>query len=182
MRKERHTGGEEGAESPPATFGLFPIDRSIQTRLLDACRALLKRATPAQVRDLAYLIHALQRLPLVTPEVTGGVDLTTRYERSAAFRGFAINADEFVLSTGESMQGEWGTDHESRNVLEVGTDKMRNIYEQGDDFSEWLNLFCEMAEEAGTEIEINCDVNGDPDLHEDADPKAWEKNPLLDEP
>jgi len=127
-------------EDRPATFGLFPIDRPIQTRLWDACRALLKRATPAQVRDLAYLIHALQRLPLVTPEVSGGVDLTTRHDQSAAHRGFELNADEFTLTTGESIDSGCGMDHEFHNVLEVGTDAMRDIYEWGDDFTEWLNL------------------------------------------
>jgi len=75
MTTELDTDGHESAESRPDTFGLFPMDKPIQTRLLDACRAMLARATPAQVRDLAYLIYALERLPSTTPGVSGGVTL-----------------------------------------------------------------------------------------------------------
>ena len=151
MTPEHDTDGEEGAVSRPDVFGLYPMDRDIQTRLLDACRAMLKRATPAQVRDLAYLIYALQRLPSTTPGVCGGVTLATRDGESAAYRGFELNADEFILTTGESMNFGCGTDHESRNVLEVGTSAMRDI-DDGADFTEWLNLFCEQAEDEATEI------------------------------
>jgi hypothetical protein len=168
-------------ESQPLTFGLFPLDKPIQTRLLAACRALLQRATPAQVHDLAYVIHALQRLPLVTPEISAGVELATWQAQSGVRRGFEINADEFTLTTGESVDCGCGMDHESRKVLEVGTEAMRDIFEYGDDFSEWLNLFCEMAEDDGTEIDVHCDLDGEVDLYAEPEPMDWADNPLLDE-
>jgi hypothetical protein len=180
MTQECATEEEEGAASRPVTFGLYPMDKDIQTRLLDACRALLKRATPEQVRDLAYLMHALHRLPSTTPGVRGGVTLATRDEDSAAYRGFELNADEFILTTGESMNFGCGTDHESRNVLEVGTSAMRDI-ENGDDFTEWLNLFCEQAEDSATEIEIFCVVDNNVGLSDNSKGVTWEDNPLLEE-
>jgi len=163
----------------PATFGLYPMDQPIQTRLLDACRALLRRATPAQVRDLAYLMHTLQRLPLTTPEISGGVVLATRHGESAAYRGFDLDADHFSLSTGESVNSGCGTDHESHDILEVGTDAMRDI-EGGADFTEWLDLFNEQAEDEGTEIEVFCDADANVDLYADSEGVSWEDNPLLD--
>ena len=181
MTQEHDTDGEEDAESKPETFGLFPMDKPIQTRLLDACRAMLTRATPAQVHDLAYLMHALQRLPSTTPEVLGGVTLATRHGESAAYRGFEFNGDEFVLTTGETVDFGCGADHESHNVLEVGTSAKRDIYESGDDFTEWLNMFCEQAEDDATEIEIFCDVAASVNLSEDSAGLPWEENPLLDE-
>ncbi len=93
MVSEHDTGGDESAESRPETFGLYPIDRHIQTRLLDACRAMLTRATPAQVRDLAYLIYALERLPLTTPGLRGGVTFPIGPGDSAASRGLEGPAD-----------------------------------------------------------------------------------------
>ena len=180
MTRKHDTDGEEGAESRPDVFGLYPMDRHIQTCLWDGCRAMLTRATPAQVRDLAYLIHALQRLPSTTPGVRGGVTLATRHGESAAYRGFELNTDEFILTTGESMNFGCGTDHENRNVLEAGTSAMRDIGD-GDDFSEWLNIFCELAEDEGTEIEVFCDVDDGVNLSENRDGLPWEENPLLDE-
>ena len=180
MTREHDTDGVDGAESRPDTFGLYPIDRHIQTRLLDACRAMLKRATPAQVRDLAYLIHALERLPLTTPGVRGGVTFPIRSGESAASRGFELNGEEFILTTVESVDLGCGTDFGSRNVLEVGTNAMRDI-EYGDDFTEWLDLFCEQAADEATEIEVFCDVADGLDLYEDSERLPWEENPLLDE-
>lgn len=120
----------------PATFGLFPMDRPIQERLLDACRALLQRATPAQVRDLAYILHALQRLPLVTPVIGAGVELMTQDTDSKVIRQFEINDEEFYLMTCEIVDMGCGPDAESRKVLDVGTGAMQDIFESGDDFSE----------------------------------------------
>ena len=176
----RATDTNEDAANQPTSFGLFPLDKPIQTRLLDACRAMLKRATPAQVRDLAYLIYALQRLPSTTPGVSGGVTLATRHGESAAYRGFELNGDEFTLTTGESVDMGCGTDHGFRNVLEVGTSAMRDI-EYGDDFTEWLDLFCEQAEDEATEIEIFCDAADSVNLSENTEGLPWEENPLLDE-
>jgi hypothetical protein len=141
---------------------------------------MLQRATPAQIRDLAYLIYALQRLPSTTPGVCGGVNLTTRQVDSSAYRGFELNEDEFVLSTGESVVTGSGTDHESRKVLEVGTDAMRDIYESVSDFTEWLNMFCEQAADEATEIDVFCDLDDSMDLSENTDGVQWEENPLLD--
>ena len=180
MRREQDTDAKEDAESRPVTFGLYPMDKPIQTRLLDACRAMLKRATPAQIRDLAYLIHALERLPLTTPGLRGGVTLATRHGESAAYRGFELNADELILTTGESVEFGCGTDHGSRNVLEVGTSAMRDMG-GGYDFTEWLNTFCEQAADAATEIEVFCDVADGVNLSEDSERLPWEENPLLDE-
>ncbi len=180
MMRERDTDGEGDAESRPVVFGFYPMDRHIQTRLLDACRAMLTRATPTQVRDLAYLIYALQRLPSTTPGVRGGVTFPLRHGESAVSRGFELNGDEFILTTVESVDLGSGTDFGSRNVLEVGTSAMRDI-EYGDDFTEWLNLFCEQAEDEATEIEIFCDVAADVNLSENTEGLPWEENPLLDE-
>jgi hypothetical protein len=175
-----HEDEDERTEDTPLTFGLFPFDRPIQTRLLDACRTLLQRATPDQIRDLAYLIYALQRLPLVTPKITGGVTLTTRYHKSAAHRGFELDADDFRLITGESMESACGPDHGFHNVLEVGTSAMRDIYEWGDVFTEWLDMFCEQAGSEATEIEIHCDSGDSIDLYS-SESILWEENPLLDD-
>lgn len=172
--------GEEGKEERPATFGLWPLDRPIQERLLAACRALLQRATPAQVRDLAYLLHALQRLPRVTPEIGAGVELLTHDTDSKVVRQFEINDEEFYLMTCEIVDMGYGPDAESRKVLDVGTHRMRDIIEEGDDFSEWLDLFCEMAEDEGTKIEVHCYLTGEVDLHAEPEPMDWEDNPLLD--
>jgi hypothetical protein len=73
-----------------------------------------------------------------------------------------------------------GTDHESHNTLEVGTDAMRDI-EDGADFTEWLNLFCEQAGDKETEIEIFCDVDDGVDLYENGEGMSWEDNPLLED-
>ena len=73
--------------------------------------------------------------------MSGEVSLATRFQKSAAYRGFQLNAEEFILTTGESMDSGMGWDHESRNVLEVGTSAMHDDSD-GDDFTEWLNLFC----------------------------------------
>ena len=178
--REHGTDGEEGAERGRDVFGFYPIDRHIQTRLLDACRAMLKRATPTQVRDLAYLIYALQRLPSTTPGVRGGVTFPLRHGESAASRGFELNEEEFILTIVESVDLGCGTDFGSRNVLEVGTSAMRDI-EYGDDFTEWLNMFCGQAADETTEIEIYCDVANDLNLSDNAARIPWEENPLLDE-
>ncbi len=85
---------EDGQAGRPVTFGLFPRDRIIQTRLLEACCLLLRRTAPAQTRGLSYLMCALQHLSSVTPSIRGGVDLTTRHARTAAFRGFETGAME----------------------------------------------------------------------------------------
>ncbi|MCX6925950.1 MAG: hypothetical protein NT154_22500 [Verrucomicrobia bacterium] len=161
------------------TFGLWPMDKYIQAGLLDACRAMLQRATPDQARDLAYLIHALQRLPLTTLGISGGVVLATRQGDSAAYHGFELNADEFTLTTGESMNLGCGTDHESHTVLEVDTAAMRDI-DYSADFTEWLSLFCEQAQDEATEIEIFCEVDDGVDLRENGEGMPWEDNPLLD--
>jgi hypothetical protein len=155
------------------------MDRPIQTRLLDACRAMLKRATPTQVRDLAYLIYALQRLPSTTPGVRGGVTFSLRHGESVA-RGFELNAEEFILTTVETVDLGSGTDFGSRHVLEVGTSAMRKIY-GGDDFTEWLDLFFEQAADEATDIEIFCDVADGVNLSENSEGLPWEENPLLDE-
>ena len=176
-----HGGNAHDEESKPVAFGLFPIDRPIQTRLLDACRAMLRRATPAQTRDLAYLIDALQRLPSTTPGVYGGATLATRQGESAAYRGFELHADEFTLTTGESVNFGCGTDHGFNNMLEVGTSAMRDIYESGDDFTEWLDMFCEQAADDATEMEIFCDVADGVNISENCEGLPWEENPLLDE-
>ncbi len=81
----------------------------------------------------------------------------------------------------ESVDMGCGTDFGSRNVLEVGTCAMRDIYESGDDFTEWLNLFCEQAEDEATEIEIFCDVADSVNLSENTEGIQWEENPLLDD-
>ena len=179
MVSEHDMAADEGAESRPETFGLFPMDKPIQTRLLDACRVMLARATPAQVRDLAYLIYALERLPLTTPGVRGGVTFPIQ-PAPAASRGFELYADEFILTTVESVDMGCGTDFGSRNVLEVGTSTMRDI-EFGTDFTEWLDLFCEQAADEATEIEIFCDVADSVNLSENCEGLPWEENPLLDE-
>ena len=141
---------------------------------------MLQRATPAQVHDLSYLMYALQRLPSTTPGVDGEVTLTTSYEKSSASRGFKLNEDEFSLTTGESMNFGLGWDHESHNVLEVGTSALRDDSD-GDDFTEWLNLFCGDAKGEKTEIEIFCHVDDGVDLSENSEGIPWEENPLLDE-
>ncbi len=179
MKQEFDTDGGADAESRPETFGLFPMDKPIQTRLLDACRVMLARATPAQVRDLAYLIYALERLPLTTPGVRGGVTFPIQ-SAPAASRGFELNADEFILTTVESVDSGCGTDFGSRNVLEVGTNAMRDI-EYGDNFTEWLDMFYEQAADETTQIEIFCDVADNVNLAENGEALPWAENPLLDE-
>ena len=141
---------------------------------------MLQRATPQQIHDLSYLMYALQRLPSTTPGVSGGISLSKQYEKSAAYRGFELNAGEFLLTTGESMNFGLGWDHESSNVLEVGTSAMRNT-DDGDDFTEWLNLFCWQAEDSATEIEIFCEVDDGVNLSENREGIPWEENPLMDE-
>ena len=180
MKEEGDIHGEEEMESKPVTFGFYPMDKHIQSRLLEACRAILRRATPEQIHDLSYLMHALQRLPLTTPGVSGSVSLASRYENSAAYHGFEFNSDGFILTTGESMNFGLGWDHESHNVLEVGTSAMRDDSD-GDDFTEWLNLFCWQAEDSATEIEIFCEVDDGVNLSENREGIPWEENPLMDE-
>jgi hypothetical protein len=108
--------------------------------------SVLKRAPPEQVRDLSYLMHALQRLPLTTPGVCGDVTLATRHEEFASYRGFELGTNEFILTTGKSMNFGCGTDHEFRKVLEVGTSAMRDLC-GGDDFTEWLNMFTDESKD-----------------------------------
>jgi hypothetical protein len=171
---------EELQESRADVFGLYPIDRHIQTQLLRACQAIFNRANPAQVRDLTYLIYALKRLPSTTPSVCGGVTLASRNGESSSLRGFELNGEEFILTTGESVDSGCGMDFGSRHELEVGTSAMRDIY-GGDDFTEWLNMFCEQATDDSTEIEIYCDVAESVDLSKHKVGLPWEENPLLDE-
>ena len=91
-----------------------------------------------------------------------------------------MNQDEFILTIGESVDSGCGMDHESRNVLKVGTSAMRDI-EYGADFTEWLNMFCEQAEDEATELEIFCDLADSVHLSENSAGLPWEENPLLDE-
>jgi hypothetical protein len=124
-------------------------------------------------------MYALQRLPSTTPGVSGELSLTTRYENSAAHRGFQLNADEFKLTTGESANYGLGYDHESWNELEVGTSAMRDDSD-GDDFTEWLNILCGQAADRATEIEVSCETD-DVDLSQDVAGIPWNENPLLDQ-
>jgi len=57
----------------------------------------------ALVRDLAYLLHASQRLPLTTPGVSGGVTFLIGPGDSGVSRGFESSADELILTTVESV-------------------------------------------------------------------------------
>lgn len=180
MTQESDTDGEEDAENGPNVFGLYPIDRHIQTRLLDACRAMLTRATPAQVRDLAYLMHALKRLPSTTPGVRGGVTFLIGPGDSAVARGFELNEEEFTLTTVESVDLGGGTDFGSRNVLEAGTNAMRD-WGDGDDLTEWLDLFFEQAADEAMDIEIFCDAADGVNLSENTEGIPWAENPLLGE-
>lgn len=150
---------------------LFPFKPSERT-LIDQIEKTIRRhmlsADPASLKDIAAFLHALGRLPYVTPNVSLDLALITRVEKNLSYVSVELDDQAFRLSTGGSVSSpDVGSDSYSSTTVEIELGGFREGTTQ--DFEDWLDQFVS----AGGVIEIQGD--SDLDLTEGVPDDGWNR-------
>jgi len=160
-------------------FHFLPGERRVVNALSLAVRKLLSRddVTPRQIHHCGVLLHAIQRLPLVTPEVGLSLSLIQPNESERFWIGVTIDGERFEFETGRSVHSDAGLDNESQSVFLVSTDG-RSENRPGN-VAGWLDMFQWMCEAAETEVDFD-DFGAVPDWHHEGNTDWWSHLPASD--
>lgn len=148
---------------------LFPFksaERQLIERLERTIRQHMRMAEPASLREIAAFLHALQRLPYATRDLSLDLALMTRLEENLSWVSVELDGQAFRLSTGGSAYSpEVGSDSYSSTLFQIELGGFRDGTTQ--DFEDWLDAF---VSEGGV-IQIQGD--GDTDLTDPAPDDGW---------
>ncbi|HEX3148283.1 MAG TPA: hypothetical protein VHR66_09365 [Gemmataceae bacterium] len=162
-----------------STFRFLPEEKSIVDTLIAAVRKVLARSdiSARHVHYCGMLLHALQRLPLVTEEVGITFLLVKKYDSGQYWLGMTIDRERLELQTGESFYGECGTDNESKTIFAVSRD---GRLEENDleTAQSWANDFLGHAEFEKVKVDFEDFGDSVADWDDDGDPDMWNELPV----
>lgn len=162
----------------PGLFHFYPAEKGVVASLSRAIRTWLTRPeiTPKQVHRIGVLLHALQRLPLVTPQVGLNLTLAQPNESGQFWMGLVIDEERFELETGRTVRSDAGSDNESQSAFLVTTNGRAE--NRPGNVAGWLDMFGWMCEEAeGIELDIDA-FGGEPDWQDEGDEEWWNELPV----
>ncbi len=154
-------------------FAFYLDEVHLIERLEVAFRALLSRATPLQIHQMAKLILGLKNLPKCIPGFEMDVYLVQYSDEGKAYYGFQLSENSFILSQGGYYKGPCGGDSYDKAVvdMELGGYRDGSIW----DFAAWVESFEGLVDYDEWRIEIEelgeCSVSFEEELIKD----GWER-------
>lgn len=159
-------------------------EKKVIQALTTAVRGLLRRPDilPWHVSCCGVLLHALQRLPRVTPAVELSVCLIRPDEFERFWVALTIDAERVEFEKGRTVFGDAGSDNESQSEFLVCTDS-RADENRFNTALGWVETFQWLAEADGIEIKFEDFGDSPPDWDDDYDsderwnelPPKWEE-------
>lgn len=152
---------------------LFPFtveERYLIDKLVAEVRASIGALEPAELRKMAAVLFALERLPYGSEGVSIDLAISQRIEGNLSYVSMEISGDAFRLSTGGSVYSpDVGSDSYSETKFEVET----GGYREGatEDFADWLDVFCTTV----GPYSIDDIGDDDIDLTEGAPADGWDR-------
>jgi hypothetical protein len=147
-----------------------------------AVRRLLERKdlTAHEVHLCGVLLHAIQRLPRITPGI--GIGLAMRKDEDAYGHWVAltINEERVELEVGETFRGDFGSDNESRSVFLVtgdGQDSANDL----DAAIGYASHLVGLTETPDCRAFLEDFGNALPDWDDEGDPEWWNELPDWDD-
>ena len=145
-------------------------EKDLIDQLAGTIRASLQTLEPAELRQIAVFLFALERLPYASVGVSIDLAITHRIEESFSYVSVEISGDAFRLSTGGSVYSPGvGSDSYSEIRFEIETGGYREGTTEA--FAEWLDMF--RATHGSYSIENFGD--DDIDLTEEAPADGWDR-------
>ena len=166
------------APDRPDIFHFLPSERGVVNAMTLAVWGLLNRRdiTPRQVHYCAVLLHALQRLPLVTPEVGMTLCLSQTNESGTFWIGFTIDGERFEFSKGRTIYGDAGSDNESQTDFLASPDGRSEGIHLGNLLG-WVDMFQWMCESEKVEVDFDDFGYSEPNWDDEGDPEWWNQLP-----
>ena len=165
--------GDEESRQGEALNGLFPFRREEEPFidvLIGSIRTELHALDPAELRQTANLLYALQRLPCATPDIFIDLSKSQHIGEDFFYVSIEITGDTFRLSKGGSVYTPGvSSDSHSETLFHLEGGGLRDGTANG--FAEWLANF----KAAGGVYEFNRDGWSDIDLTEPIDANTWER-------
>jgi hypothetical protein len=165
-------GNDEVERSEPVD-DLFPFlreEESLIDALIGSIRMTLPSLDPADLRQMATVLYALQRLPYRTPGISIDLAKSQRIGEDFCYVSVEITDDTFRLSKGGSVYTPGvGGDTYSETLFHVEVGEFREGSASG--FREWLANF----ESTGGVYDFDGAVCDEIDLAEPLESDGWER-------
>lgn len=161
-----------------ATFPFWLEEQCIADELVACVRKLLHRPdlTPAQIRDLAVVLLALEALPLPVDGADVWVTLKHYHDSGTSYISLHLSDTVFTLESGGYSRSEFGGDSYGSEALEMEIGGYRsNEAPAWLEVSGWMENFKNSVLDSSFELEISNE--GDLpklDWEVETDESAWE--------
>lgn len=150
---------------PDEAFLVYELSRFVQNLIADS------RRTPEDLKNLAIVKLGLQRLPRTTRGVHIRLGVVYRFGGDMNYSDFTISSDEFSLSQGGYVTGDFGGDSFSNTVFECESTGFRDGSVDAWEIGTWLATVQELInmgavlsfENYSDENEIEWDVSFEKD-------------------
>lgn len=148
---------EKESKELPLMYAFGSGEKPFANLLAKSLRAVLTRPDlPAQmVGQIAMLLKACERLPLITPTVGMRITLTQRETGGGShYQSMKFDEESISIDSGNTYYDPAvGGDHESRTLLEIG-DTWREAECGWGDVKSWISSFMALASAPETEVHI----------------------------
>lgn len=127
----------------------------IQGKLVAAVHSVLKsrRLSAEQVMQLGSFLWLVERLPEHHEQYTAQIELSWDYGDGAGWTMVTISEDGLALDKGEIFRYEYGSDHESKTVFKVSSNRAPN-YDLDFYLEEWLRDFVDDAADPDVKFSV----------------------------